>query len=55
MVSEGNNHAAFPAGATLARTANGIVVTYRGVKHTFSSTARVDTGAYHRYAKAPAQ
>jgi hypothetical protein len=52
MVSEGNYHAAFPAGATYKRTANGIVVTFNGVTRTFSSAARVDIGTYHRYAKA---
>jgi hypothetical protein len=55
IVSEGNYHAAFPAGAKLVRTADGIVITYKGVTRTFSSTARVDVGSYHRYAKAPAE
>jgi hypothetical protein len=55
MVSEGNNHAAFPASATFTRTANGIVVTYNGVTRTFSSNARIDFGTYHRYAKAQSQ
>jgi hypothetical protein len=36
----------------LARTPSGIEVTYRGVKRTFSSAARVDVGTYRRYAKA---
>jgi len=52
MVSEGNGHLAFPPGATLARTPNGIEVTYHGIKRTFSSAARVDVGTYRRYAKA---
>jgi hypothetical protein len=52
MISEGNNHVAFPPGATLKRTADGIEVTYNGVTRTFSSSARVGLGAYHRYAKA---
>ena len=52
MVSEGNNHIAFPPGAILARTPIGIEVTYHGVKRTFSSSARVDVGTYRRYAKA---
>ena len=55
VVSEGNNHAAFPASATFARTANGIVVTYHGVTRTFSSNARVNFGTYHRYAKAASE
>ncbi len=55
MVSEGNQHAAFPPGATLKRTADGIEVTYKGVTRTFSSNARVDIGTYHRYAKPAAQ
>jgi len=52
IVSVGNNHMAFPPGATLKRTANGIEVTYNGKTRTFSSSARVDTGTYRRYAKA---
>lgn len=52
MVSEGNYHVGFPPSAKLVRTADGIVVTYKGVSRTFSSSARVDVGAYHRYAKA---
>jgi hypothetical protein len=52
IVSEGNRHAAFPPGATLKRTANGIEVTYHGVTRTFSAAAKVDAGSYHRYAKA---
>ena len=43
---------AFAPGATLKRTANGIEVTYHGMTRTFSSSARVDTGTYRRYAKA---
>ncbi len=43
---------AFPPGATVKRTANGFEVTYNGTTRTFSSSARVDTGTYHRYAKA---
>jgi hypothetical protein len=54
MISEGNNHAMFPAGSHYARTANGIVVTYNGKTRTFSSSARVDLGTYHRYAPQPA-
>jgi hypothetical protein len=52
VVSEGNSHMAFPPGATLTRTANGIEVRYHGVTRTFSSTAKVETGTYRRYAKA---
>ncbi|HEV2642574.1 MAG TPA: hypothetical protein VGT98_07705 [Candidatus Elarobacter sp.] len=51
IVSEGNNHMAFPPGATVKRTVNGYEVTYNGTTRTFSSSARVDTGTYHRYAK----
>jgi hypothetical protein len=51
MISEGNNHAAFPPGTKLVRTADGIVVTYKGVTRTFSSNAHVDVGTYRRYAK----
>lgn len=52
IVSEGNTHVAFPPGAALKRTANGIEVTYHGVTRTFSASAKVDAGSYHRYAKA---
>ncbi len=52
MVSEGNYHVAFPPGATMVRTASGIVVTYKGVQRTFSSTARIDAGTSRTYAKA---
>jgi hypothetical protein len=52
IVSDGNYHAAFGPGATYARTASGVVVTFNGVKRTFSPTARVESGTYHRYAKA---
>ena len=55
VVSEGNYHAAFGRGATYTRTPNGLVVTFNGVTRTFSSTARIDDGTYHRYAKASGQ
>lgn len=51
-ISEGNRHFGFPPDAVLARTPNGIEVTYHGVKRTFSSSAKVDIGTYRRYAKA---
>ena len=52
IVSEGNSHIAFPPGATVKRTGSGIEVTYRGMTRTFSSSARLETGSYHKYAKA---
>lgn len=52
IVSEGNSHMAFPPGATVKRTASGLEVTYRGKTRTFSASAKLDTGSYHKYAKA---
>lgn len=52
VISEGNSHMAFPPGATVKRTAGGFEVTYRGITRTFSSSAKLDVGTYHKYAKA---
>jgi hypothetical protein len=52
IVNEGNTHMAFPPGATVKRTGSGIEVTFRGVTRTFSSSARVETGTYRKFAKA---
>lgn len=51
IVTDGNNHAAFPPGATVHRTATALEVTYHGVTRTFSPSATVATGWYRRYAK----
>jgi len=52
VISDGNNFFGFPPGTTWKRTANGIEVTSHGVTRTFSSSAKVGIGSYHRYAKA---
>lgn len=52
IISEGNSHMAFPPGATVKRTASGLEVTYHGTTRTFSSSAKLDFGTYHKYAKA---
>ena len=52
IISEGSNHVFFPPGATWKRTASGIEVTYNGTTRTFSSSAKLEMGAYHKYAKA---
>jgi hypothetical protein len=52
IVNDGNDHAGFPPGATVKRASRGIEVTFKGVTRTFSSSATLDTGAYHKYAKA---
>lgn len=52
IISEGNRHMAFPPGSTVKRTASGLEVTYHGTTRTFSSSAKLDMGTYHKYAKA---
>lgn len=50
MVTDGNVHMAFPSGATMARTADGLLVVSHGQARKFSVAAVVtQSGSYHVY------
>jgi hypothetical protein len=50
MVTDGNVHMAFPSGATMTRTADGLRVVSHGREHKFSVAAVVtESGSYHVY------
>jgi hypothetical protein len=50
-VTDGNVHMAYPAGATMTRTADGVVVMSHGHVRKFSASAVVmQSGSYHVYA-----
>lgn len=50
-IDDGNLHMAYPASATVERTADGVVVSINGKTRTFSRAATVSNGgSYRRYA-----
>src|ERR1700676_5007803 len=49
-VTDGNVHMAYPAGATMTRTADGVLVINRGHARKFSASAVItQSGSYHTY------
>ena len=49
-VSDGNVHMSYPAGATMTRTADGVLIVNHGHTRKFSAAAVVtESGSYHIY------